>query len=66
MSRFLGDISEELKDFKRLEIKAQKEDIELFIDGQIQKNQTLRRVMEKSPSIRGDVKEAVLRTSKDM
>jgi hypothetical protein len=66
LSRFLGDIGEELKEFERLEIKAHQDDIELFIDGQIQKSPNLRRAVEKSHSLRGDIKEAVLRTAKDM
>ena len=65
-SRFQGNIDEELENFKRLEIKANKADIELFIDSQIQKNVNLRRVVEKSPSLRGDIKEGVVRTAKDM
>ena len=66
LSRFRGDIEEELHDFERVEIKASKADIELFIDGQIQKNPNLRRIVGKSPSLRGDIKVEVVRTAKEM
>ena len=66
LSRFRGDISEELKDFQRLEVKADKADIELFIDTQIQQNANLRRIIAKSPSLRGSIKEGVVRTAKGM
>ena len=66
LSRPRGDIGEDLKDFKRLEIKANKADIELFIDAQIQKNSNLRRIVERSPSLRGDIKEGVVRTAREM
>ena len=65
-SRFRGDINEELENFQRLEVKADKADIELFIDTQIQKNANLRRIIAKCPSLRGDIKEGVVRTAKEM
>lgn len=66
LSRFRGDIDEELNDFKRLEIEANKADVELFIDAQIQNNAKLRRLVEKTPALRGDIKEAVVKTAKEM
>lgn len=65
-SRFLESIDEELEDFERLEIKANKADLELFIDHHIQKNKNLGRVVEKSPGMRVDIKEAVVKTAEDM
>jgi hypothetical protein len=65
-SRFLDSIEEELEGFERLEIKANKADIELFIDQQIMKNKNLRRIAEKSPAMRDDIKEGVVRTAEDM
>ncbi|KAH0564805.1 hypothetical protein GP486_001807 [Trichoglossum hirsutum] len=65
-SRFLDSIEEELEGFERLEIKANKADIELFIDQQILKNKNLRRITEKSPAMRDDIKEGVVRTAEDM
>lgn len=47
-SRYLDSIDEELNDFERLEIKANKADLELFIDHNIEKNKNLRRIVEKS------------------
>ena len=66
LSRPRGDIGEDLKDFKKLEVKANKAGIELFIDAQIQKNSNLRRIVERSPSLRGDIKEGVVRTAREM
>lgn len=66
LSRPRGDIGEDLKDFKRLEAKANKADIELFIDAQIQKYSNLRRIVERSPSLRGDIEEGVVRTAREM
>lgn len=65
-SRLLDSIGQELEDFERLEIKANKADLELFIDHRIQKNKNLRRVVEKSPRMRTDTKDAVVKTSEDM
>ena len=59
-SRFQHSIDEELEDFARLEIKANRTDIELFIDQQIQKNRSLRRVIENKPSLREDMKRGVV------
>lgn len=65
-SRFRDTIDEELEDFKRFEIKANRADIELFIDQQIQKNKNLRRIVEKKPALRGDIKEEVVKTADEM
>ncbi|KAI4123157.1 MAG: hypothetical protein LQ347_006261 [Umbilicaria vellea] len=62
-SRFLDSIGQELEDFERLEIKADKADLELFIDRRIQKNKNLRRIVEKSPRMRTDIKDAVVKMS---
>lgn len=43
-SRFLDSIAEELESFPRFEIKANKADVELFIDRQIRKNRSLNKV----------------------
>ena len=45
-SRFLGSIQEELEDFVQLEKKANRSDIELFIDRQIRKNKNLRKAVQ--------------------
>jgi len=65
-SRFLDSIAEELSSFERFEIKANKADIELFIDNQIRKNRNLRKHVEKSSTLRGDIKTSVVRTAEDM
>jgi len=63
---FPYNIEEELEGADKLEIKANKADLELYIDRQILKNKNLRKVVEKSPSIRQDVKSAVVVTAADM
>ena len=65
-SRFLDSIEEELSDFNRLDIKANKADLELFIDFHIRKNKHLQRMVQKSPPIRSEIKAAVVRTAEDM
>lgn len=65
-SRDLDSIGEELQDFERLEIKANKADLELFIDHHIQKNKNLRKIVQKSPTIGEDIKVAVVTTAEDM
>lgn len=65
-SRFLDNINEELNDFARLEIKAHKADLELFVDRHIQKNKNLRRIVEKSAVMRSDITEAIIATAEDM
>ncbi|EON66215.1 hypothetical protein W97_05608 [Coniosporium apollinis CBS 100218] len=65
-SRFLETIDEELADFERMEIKAHKDDIELYIDAQIRKNRNLRRMVQRSPALRQDIKDVVTKTAQDM
>ena len=65
-SRDLDSIEEELQDFERLEIKANKADLELFIDHHIQKNKNLRKIVQKSPTIKEDIKVAVVTIAEDM
>ena len=65
-SRPLNSIDRELEDFARLEIKADKGDLELYIDHHITKNKHLERVVQKSPALRGDIKAAVVKTAEQM
>lgn len=65
-SRYLDSIAEELESFERFEIKANKADIELYIDHQIRKNRNLRRIVEKSPSLRDEMKRCVITTAENM
>lgn len=59
-SRHIDTIGEELKDFERVEIKAHREDIELYIDKQIRKNRNLRKIVQKSPNLHEDIKRTVV------
>ena len=65
-SRVLDSIREELEDFVQMEIKAHKSDIELFIDRQIRKNRNLRKIVQKNPAMRQDIKEGVVKTAENM
>lgn len=65
-SRSLESIEEELRDFEQLQIKANKADLELFIDQHIKKNKNLQRVVQKSPAMSDDIKDAVVTTAEDM
>ena len=65
-SRFLDSIEKELQDFQRFEIKANKADLELFIDHHIRKNRNLQRIVHKSPAMSEDIKIAVVKTAEDM
>jgi len=65
-SRFLESIDDELQGFERLEIKANKADLELFVDQHIRKNKNLQRIVQKSPIMSDDIKNAVVATAKDM
>ena len=58
-SRYLDAIAEELASFERFEIKADRGDIEIYIDYQIKKNRNLREIVQKAPMIRNDIKAAV-------
>ena len=65
-SRYLDSIAEELEKYARFEIKANKDDIELFIDRHIKKNRNLRKLVDKSCSLRDDIKSSVVRTAENM
>ncbi|KAL9020272.1 MAG: hypothetical protein Q9185_002452 [Variospora sp. 1 TL-2023] len=65
-SRYLDSIAEELEDYQRFEIRANKADIELFIDYQVRRNRNLRKIVEKSPSLRDDIKQGVFKTAERM
>ena len=65
-SRFLDSIDKDLEDFERIEIKANKADLELFVDHHIERNKNLHRVVERSTALRVDIKYAVVRTAQDM
>ncbi|KAI9714422.1 MAG: hypothetical protein M1820_000383 [Bogoriella megaspora] len=65
-SRFLDAIDEELVDFVRFEIRADPADIELYIEYQIKKNRNLRRIIQRAPKLRADIKEGVVKTADSM
>ena len=65
-SRYLDAIDEELSGFHRYEIKANRADIELFIDYQIKKNRNLRKIVQKAPKLRTDIKNGVINTAEGM
>lgn len=65
-SRYLDSIREELEAFEEFEIKAHRSDIELYIDRQIHKNRNLRRIVQRNPRMRTDVKEGVVKTADNM
>lgn len=65
-SRNIDAIGEELSAFDRTEIRAHEEDIELFIDQQIRKNRNLRKMIQKSPRVRQDVKQTVVKIADGM
>lgn len=51
---------------QQFEIRANKADIELFIDYQIRRNRNLRKIVEKSPRLRDDSKDVVFNTAESM
>lgn len=65
-SRYLDSIAEDLLSYDRFEIKANKADIELFIDHQIKRNKNLRKLVDKSSTLRNDIKKGVIKTAEDM
>ena len=65
-SRYLDSIREELEEFEQVEVKAHKSDIELYIDRQIHKNRNLRRIVQRNPRMRNDIKEGVVKTADNM
>ena len=64
-SRSLETIQNEVEDFDRPEIKANKADLEISINKHIQKNRNLRRIVGKSPLIEEDIKIAVVRIAEE-
>ena len=65
-SRHLDTISEDLDQFERIEIRANPEDIKLYIDHQMKKNRHLRRIIQRAPKIKDDIRSAVVRTADSM
>jgi hypothetical protein len=65
-SRFLDSMDEEFSEFQQLEIKANKEDIELYVDSQIKRNRNLRRMVQKHHTMRGEIKDQVVKSAKGM
>lgn len=65
-SRYLDSIAEELEIYQRFEIRANRADIELFIDYQIRRNKNLRKIVEKSSSLRDDIKTGIFNTAENM
>ncbi|KAL4804848.1 hypothetical protein BDV18DRAFT_161941 [Aspergillus unguis] len=62
-SRIPEDLDEELKDFKSVEIKANKADIELYIDQEIKKDKRrLSKFVTRRPQLRREIKEAMVKT----
>ena len=59
-------IAEELEHYQRLEIKAKKADIELFIEHQIRTNKNLRKIIDKNPSLSYDIKQGVVDRAENM
>ena len=65
-SRYLDRIANELAVYQRFEMRANKADIELFIEQQIRRNRNLREIVENSPSLRDDIKKGVFDTADNM
>ncbi|KAL8690273.1 MAG: hypothetical protein Q9218_004239 [Villophora microphyllina] len=65
-SRYLDSIAEELDTYQRFEIRASKADIELFVEHQIRRNRNLRKIVQRSPSLRDDIKQGVFNTAENM
>ena len=65
-SRYLDTISEDLDNFERFEIRANPEDIKLYIDHQMKKNRHLRRIIQRAPKIKDDIRSAVVKTADSM
>lgn len=65
-SRNIDAIGDELSAFERIEIRAHEEDLELFIDQQIRKNRNLRKMIQKSPHVRRDIKDTVVKIADGM
>jgi hypothetical protein len=65
-SRPLDSIDEELEGYAHLPIKANRADLELFVDEQIERNRHLKRICARTPLLRVDIQNSVIRTAKDM
>jgi hypothetical protein len=65
-SRFLDSMDEQFSQFQQLEIKADKEDIELYVDSQIKKNRNLRRMVQKYHAMRGEIKDKIVKSAEGM
>ena len=65
-SRTHGAIGDELAAFDRIEVSAQKDDIDLFVEHRMSNNKNLQRLADKSPTILNDIKEGVSRTAQGM
>jgi len=65
-SRFLDSMDEEFSQFQQLEIKANKEDIELYVDSQIKRNRNLRKMVQKYHTMRGEIKDQIVKSAKGM
>lgn len=65
-SRYLDNNEDQLEKFAKIEIRAHKDDLELFVDRQIARNRNLKIIVEKDTAMRVDIKTAVIRTSEDM
>nr|POF21844.1 isoform 3 of ankyrin-3 [Quercus suber] len=62
-SRPLDSINAELEGFVQLPVKANRADLDLFIDQHIEKNRHLKCMCEKSPALQADIMESVARRS---
>ena len=65
-SRYLDTISEDLENFERFEIRANSEDLELYVGHQMKKNRNLRKMIQRNPKIKDDIKNAVVKTADSM
>lgn len=65
-SRNIDAIGDELSAFERIEIRAHEEDLELFIDQQVRKNRNLRKMIQKNPNVRRDIKDTVVKIADGM
>ncbi|KAL9578374.1 MAG: hypothetical protein Q9212_005757 [Teloschistes hypoglaucus] len=65
-SRYLESIAKELETYQRFEIRANRADIELFIEYRIRRNRNLRKIVQRSPYLREDIKQGVFNTAENM
>ena len=64
-SRYVDSIAEELDNYQPFEIRVNKADIELFIEKQSRRNNKLQKTVERSPSLRNDIKQRVVNTAEN-